>query len=196
MMVLFDIIVFDDVVFDVEMIVIYVDVVFGYCDGWVLVCVFVEKGVGDGLLYVFFIEVDVMFVEKFLFQVIWVSSVGMVLFVVFGMVFVSGDVKVESIVQMQVVLVDFDYGDIGVKCDYFVQYFGCLMFEVVFGGVIVEGQCKLYFYWCLFEFVEGEDIVMVCCVWYMIVVKVGGDLFFWFVYQLICVVGLIYVKQG
>ena len=38
----------DDVAPDAEMIAIYADVVFGYCDGWVPVRALAEKGAGDG----------------------------------------------------------------------------------------------------------------------------------------------------
>ena len=48
----------DDVAPDAEMIAIYADVVFGYCDGWVPVRALAEKGAGDSPPHVPFIEAD------------------------------------------------------------------------------------------------------------------------------------------
>ena len=76
----------DDVAPDAEMIAIYADVVFGYCDGWVPVRALAEKGAGDGPPHVPFIEADTTLAAKLALQATWASDAGMALFVAPGTV--------------------------------------------------------------------------------------------------------------
>ena len=186
----------DDVAPDAEMIAIYADVIFGYCDGWVPVRALAEKGAGDGPPHVPFIEADATLAAKLALQATWASRVGMALFVAPGTVVAPGDAKAESIVQTQVVLVDLDHGDIGAKRDHLVQHLGCPTLEVASGGVTAEGQRKLHLYWRLSEPAEGEDIGTVCRARHMIAAKVGGDPSFRSAHQPIRVAGSIHAKQG
>lgn len=139
----------DDVAPDAEMIAIYSDVVFGYCDGWVPVRALAEKGAGDGPPHVPFIEADATLAAKLALQAAWASDAGMALFVAPGTVAAPGDARADSIVQTQVVLVDLDHGDIGSKRDHLVQHLGSPTLEVASGGVTAEGQRKLHLYWRL-----------------------------------------------
>lgn len=186
----------DDVAPDAEMIAIYADVVFGYCDGWVPVRALAEKGAGDGPPHVPFIEADATLAAKLALQATWASDAGMALFVAPGTVAAPGDARAESIVQTQVVLVDLDHGDICSKRDHLVQHLGCPTLEVASGGVTADGQRKLHLYWRLTEPAEGEDIATVCRARHMIAAKVGGDPSFRSAHQPIRVAGSIHAKQG
>lgn len=186
----------DTIAPDAEMIAIYADVVFGYCDGWVPVRALAEKGAGDGPPHVPFIEADATLAAKLALQATWASDAGMALFVAPGTVAAPGDARAESIVQTQVVLVDLDHGDIGAKRDHLVQHLGCPTLEVASGGVTAEGQRKLHLYWRLTEPAEGEDIATVCRARHMIAAKVGGDPSFRSAHQPIRVAGSIHAKQG
>lgn len=73
-------------------------------------------------------------------------------------------------------------GDILVKLDYVICYFGVFMFIIESGGCMFEGVVKFYVWWKLIEFVEGEELVIFCCLCGEIVVKVGGDMYFCLVY--------------
>ena len=191
-----DTIVPDDVAPDAEMIAVYADVVFGYCDGWVPVRALAEKGAGDGPPHVPFIEADATLAAKLALQATWASDAGMALFVAPGTVAAPGDARAESIVQTRVVLVDLDHGDIGAKRDHLVQHLGCPTLEVASGGVTTEGQRKLHLYWRLTEPAEGDDIATVCRARHMIAAKVGGDPSFRSAHQPIRVAGSIHAKQG
>lgn len=181
---------------DAEMIAVYADVVFGYCDSWVPVRALAEKGAGDGPPHLPFIEADGTLAAKLALQAAWASGAGMALFVVPGTVAAPGEARADSIVQTQVVLVDLDHGDIGAKRDHLIRHIGTPSLEVASGGVTEQGQRKLHLYWRLTEPAEGEDIAMVCRARHMIAAKVGGDPSFRSAHQPIRVAGSIHAKQG
>ena len=178
------------------MIADYVDVVFGYCDGWVPVRALAEKGTADQPPHTPFILADGDLAAKLAQQAAWAAHGGMALFVVPGTVGAPGEAKADDVLQTQVVLVDLDHGDVSGKRDHLTRYLGPPSLEVASGGVTPEGQRKLHLYWRLTEPAEGDDIVTVCRLRHAIAAKVGGDPAFRSAHQPIRVAGSVHAKAG
>jgi putative DNA primase/helicase len=181
---------------DAVSIAAYVEVVFGYCDGWVAVRALAEKGANDRPPHTPFVVADKELASKLAVQAGWANETGMALFVVPGTVAAPGEAKAEDIVQTQVVLVDLDHGDIAAKRDYLLRHLGAPTLEVASGGITPEGQRKLHLYWRLTEPAEGEEITKVCRLRHAIAVKVGGDPSFRSAHQPIRVAGSVHAKGG
>lgn len=181
---------------DAVSIAAYVEVVFGYCDGWVAVRALAEKGANDRPPHTPFVVADKELASKLAVQAGWANEAGMALFVVPGTVAAPGEAKAEDIVQTQVVLVDLDHGDIAAKRDHLLRHLGAPTLEVASGGITPEGQRKLHLYWRLTEPAEGEEIAKVCRLRHAIAVKVGGDPSFRSAHQPIRVAGSVHAKGG
>lgn len=181
---------------DTEMLAVFADVVFGYCDGWAPVRALAEKGAADAPPHTPFLEADHELVAKLARQAEWAADAGMALFVVPGTVASPGDARAEHIVQSQVVLVDLDHGDITAKRDHLVRHLGTPTLDVASGGITAEGARKRHLYWRLNEPAEGEDIAQVCRARQMIAAKVAGDPAFKSAHQPIRVAGSIHAKSG
>ncbi len=178
------------------MIATYVEVVFGYCDGWVPVRALPEKGAtGSQPSHLPFIEADADLAAKLSRQAAWAANGDMALYVVPGTVAAPGKAKAENVAQTQVVLVDLDHGDINRKRDHLIHHLGPATLEVASGGITAEGQSKLHLYWQLSEPAEGGDIATVCRLRHIIAIKAGGDTSFRSAHQPIRVAGSIHAKK-
>lgn len=180
----------------VEMIGIFADVVFGYCEHLVPVRALAEKGEEDRPPHTPFMAADADLAEKLVTQAEWAADSGMALFVIPGTVLNPGEAKAADVVQTQVVLVDLDAGDIAAKRAHLARYLGEPTLEVASGGVTPEGQRKLHLYWKLTEPAEADDVASVCRVRHMIAGKVGGDPSFRSAHQPIRVAGSVHAKSG
>lgn len=179
-----------------EMIAIYADVVFGYCDYLVPVRSLAEKGAGDAPPHTPFLPADAELAAKLAHQADWAAQSGMALFVVPGTVAEAGAARAEHVVQTQVVLVDLDHGDIAAKRAHLVHNLGTPTLEVASGGITPQGQDKLHLYWRLTEPAEDEDVARVCRARQLIAAKVGGDPAFKSAHQPIRVAGSVHAKTG
>ena len=179
-----------------EMIAIFADVIFGYCEHLVPVRALAEKGGPDAPPHTPFLNADNSLADKLAMQADWASQTAMALFVIPGTVAKSGEARAEHVIQTQVILVDLDHGDIAAKRDHLARHLGAPTLEVASGGVTPEGQRKLHLYWRLTEPAEGNDIAAVCRARYMIATKVGSDPAFRSAHQPIRVAGSIHAKSG
>ena len=181
---------------DAAMVADYADMVFGWCEGWVAVRALAEKGGPDRAPHTPFLPADADLAAKLAVQAQWAAEAGMALTVIPGTVPEPGQASAEHIVQMQVVLVDLDGGDIAVKRAHLIQHLGVPSLEVASGGITPEGQEKLHLYWRLTEPATGEDLATVCRLRHAIAVKVGGDPAFRSAHQPIRVAGSVHAKAG
>ncbi len=179
-----------------DMIGVFADVVFGYCEHQVPVRALAEKGEDDRPPHTPFLPADRDLGTKLAAQAKWAAESGMALFVIPGTVLNPGEAKAADVVQTQVVLVDLDAGDIAAKREHLARYLGDPTLEVASGGVTPEGQRKLHLYWKLTEPAEAEDVAAVCRVRHMIAGKVGGDPAFRSAHQPIRVAGSVHAKSG
>ncbi len=182
---------------DPEQIAVFLDVVFGYCEGWVPLRGFVDKGQGiDGRPHNAWIEIDDSLLEKAVSFAGWAAREGAAFYVVPGTVAETGKAKAADVQQMQTVLVDVDAGDIAAKLDHLIRHLGEPTLLVESGGRTPDGLDKLHVWWRLSEPAEGEDISLLCRLRGDIAVKVGGDTHFRSAHQPIRLAGSVYHKGG
>ena len=148
-----------DVEPDAEQIAIFLDVVFSYCDGWVPLRGFIDKGQGvDGRPHNAWIEGDANLLKKAIAFAGWAAREGAAFYVVPGTVAESGKAKSADVRQMQTVLVDLDAGDIASKLDHLIRHLGEPTLIVESGGRTPDGLDKLHVWWRLTEPAEADDI--------------------------------------
>lgn len=182
---------------DPEQIAVFLDVVFGYCEGWAPLRGFVDKGQGiAGRPHNVWIEVDGGLLEKAVSFAGWAAREGAAFYVVPGTVTDVGKAKAADVRQMQTVLVDLDAGDIPAKLDHLILHLGEPTLIVESGGRTADGIDKLHVWWRLSEPAEAEDIALLCRLRGDIAVKVGGDTHFRSAHQAIRLAGSVYHKGG
>ena len=182
---------------DPEQIAIFLDVVFGYCEGWAPLRGFVDKGQGiAGRPHNVWVEVDGGLLEKAISFAGWAAREGAAFYVVPGTVAEAGKAKATDVRQMQTVLVDLDAGDIPAKLDHLILHLGEPTLIVESGGRTPDGIDKLHVWWRLSEPAEAEDIALLCRLRGDIAVKVGGDTHFRSAHQPIRLAGSVYHKGG
>lgn len=182
---------------DPEQIAVFLDVVFGYCEGWAPLRGFVDKGQGiAGRPHNVWVEVDGGLLEKAISFAGWAAREGAAFYVVPGTVAEAGKAKAADVRQMQTVLVDLDAGDIPAKLDHLILHLGEPTLIVESGGRTPDGIDKLHVWWRLSEPAEAEDIALLCRLRGDIAVKVGGDTHFRSAHQPIRLAGSVYHKGG
>ncbi len=182
---------------DPEQIAVFLDVVFGYCEGWAPLRGFVDKGQGiAGRPHNVWVEVDGSLLEKAISFAGWAAREGAAFYVVPGTVAEAGKAKAADVRQMQTVLVDLDAGDIPAKLDHLILHLGEPTLIVESGGRTPDGIDKLHVWWRLSEPAEAEDIALLCRLRGDIAVKVGGDTHFRSAHQPIRLAGSVYHKGG
>ena len=182
---------------DPEQIAVFLDVVFGYCEGWAPLRGFVDKGQGiSGRPHNVWVEGDGGLLGKAISFAGWAAREGAAFYVVPGTVAEAGKAKAADVRQMQTVLVDLDAGDIPAKLDHLILHLGEPTLIVESGGRTPDGIDKLHVWWRLSEPAEAEDIALLCRLRGDIAVKVGGDTHFRSAHQPIRLAGSVYHKGG
>ncbi len=182
---------------DPEQLGVFLDVVFGYCEGLIPVRGFVDKGQGrDGKPNNIWIDADAAAFDKLKTFATWAWREGAALYVIPGTVMAQGQARAHEVVQMQAIVVDLDAGDILAKLAHLVRHLGTPTLVVESGGRTPEGAVKLHIWWKLTEVASGEDLVTLCRLRGDIAMKVGGDTHFRSAHQPIRVAGSVYHKGG
>lgn len=120
---------------DENQIAVFLDVVFGYCEGFIPVRGFVDKGQGfDGRPHNIWIGADAQAHEKMLAFAAWAAREGAAVYVVPGVVAEHGQAKAADLVQMQTIVVDLDVGDIPAKLEHLILHLGAPTLIVESGG--------------------------------------------------------------
>ncbi len=182
---------------DPEQLGVFLDVVFGYCEGLIPVRGFVDKGQGrDGKPNNIWIDADASAFDKLKTFATWAWREGAALYVIPGTVMAQGQARAHEVIQMQAVVVDLDAGDILAKLGHLVRHLGTPTLVVESGGRTPEGAIKLHVWWKLTEAATGEDLNTLCRLRGDIAMKVGGDTHFRSAHQPIRVAGSVYHKGG
>lgn len=182
---------------DATQLGVFLDVVFGYCEGLIPVRGFVDKGQGrDGKPNNIWIEADASAFEKLKTFATWAWREGAALYVIPGTVAAQGQARAHEVIQMQAIVVDLDAGDIIAKLGHLVHHLGTPTLVVESGGRTPEGALKLHVWWKLTEAATGEDLANLCRLRGDIAMKVGGDTHFRSAHQPIRVAGSVYHKGG
>ena len=142
---------------DAEQLGVFLDVVFGYCEGLIPVRGFVDKGQGsDGKPNNIWIEADASAFDKLKTFATWAWREGAALYVIPGTVAEQGQARAHEVLQMQAVVVDLDAGDILAKLAHLVRHLGTPTLVVESGGRTPEGAIKLHVWWKLTEAADGR----------------------------------------
>ena len=182
---------------DTEQLGVFLDVVFGYCDGLIPIRGFVDKGQGfDGKPHNIWIEADCSATARLATFVAWAAREGAAVYVLPGTVGEPGQARAADVRQMQTIVVDLDAGKVNAKLAHLQRHLGTPTLIVESGGRTPEGHDKLHVWWRLSEPAEGEDIARLCYLRHAIAVKVGGDTHFRSAHQPIRVAGSVYHKGG
>ena len=182
---------------DAAQLGVFLDVVFGYCEGLIPVRGFVDKGQGrDGKPNNIWIDADGSAFDKLKTFATWAWREGAALYVSPGTVAAQGQARAHEVIQMQAVVVDLDAGDILAKLAHLIRYLGIPTLVVESGGRTPEGAVKLHVWWKLTEAAAGEDLATLCRLRGDIAMKVGGDTHFRSAHQPIRVAGSVYHKGG
>lgn len=173
----------------------FVDVVFGYLDGYAPIRALSETGTPDQKPVSRFPRVsDLADILKRLSPDAALKSRGV--YVVPGTVAAPGSAKAEDVISTGVVLIDLDEGDILAARDHLVLCLGLPTMEIASGGRTSAGQDKLHLYWKLTEAATGGDLERVRRLRELIATRVGGDSSFDSLHQPIRVAGTIHGKNG
>ena len=182
---------------DAAQLGVFLDVVFGYCEGLIPVRGFVDKGQGrDGKPNNIWIYADGSAFDKLKTFANWAWREGAALYVIPGTVECQGQARAHEVIQMQAVIVDLDAGDIIAKLGHLVHHLGTPTLVVESGGRTPEGALKLHVWWKLTEAATGDDLATLCRLRGDIAMKVGGDTHFRSAHQPIRVAGSVYHKGG
>ena len=176
---------------------IFLEVVFGYCDGLIPIRGFVDQGQGlETKPHNIWIPADRHAAESLAAYATWAAREGSAVYVIPGTVAEHGQARAEHVLQMQTLVVDLDAGDIEAKLAHLVQHLGAPTLLVESGGRTAEGAAKLHVWWRLTEPAEGQDLARLCALRGEIADKVGGDTHFRSAHQPIRVPGTVYRKHG
>lgn len=182
---------------DPDAIAIFLDLVFGYSNGWIAVRSFVEKGLGfDRHPRNIWIKAGDGAAGRVALFAARAAREGMGVYAIPGTVAESGRARAADVRQMQAVVVDLDSGDIGAKRDHLARHLGEPTLVVQSGGRTPEGQDKLHVWWRLTEPAEGDDLALLCRLRGDIAAKVGGDRSFRSAHQPIRIAGTVHHKGG
>jgi len=182
---------------DRDAIVRFLEVVTGYCEGWIALRGFVDLGQGfDGRPHTVWIEADDAALEKTVTFVHWAAREGAAAYLIPGTVRDYGCAKAADVFQMQTVVVDLDSGDVEAKAAHLIHNLGRPTLVVESGGITEAGQNKLHLWWQLNEPATDGDIALICRVRLAIAQKAGGDIHFQSAHQPIRIPGSVYHKGG
>jgi hypothetical protein len=182
---------------DAAQIATFLDVVFSYCDGFIPVRGFIDKGQGlEAKPHNIWIAADASARDKLVTFTTWAARESVAVYVIPGTVAEPGHARAAEVRQMQAVVVDLDAGDIGAKLAHLVRHLGQPTLVVASGGRTQDGVDKLHVWWKLTEPAEGEDLARLCRLRADIAAKVGGDGHFGSAHQPIRVPGSIHHKAG
>jgi hypothetical protein len=187
----------DEVEPDREQIKVFLDVVFGYCDGLIPVRNLREKGQEPlGPASYCWLEIGSRGYDTLADIAATAARTRTALYVIPGTVAEHGQASAHHVLQMQSLVVDIDGGDIATKLAHLIRFLGPPTLIVESGGLTEEGADKLHAWWRLTEAVSGRDLAHVCDLRRLIAEKVGADGAFASAHQPIRVAGSVYHKYG
>lgn len=186
----------DTAMIDTQAMAHHLDLLFGWCEGFIPLRAFPEKGNAGRRPYLEWIacadgmaEAAARFCET-------ASDSGLAAYVIPGTVAERGKAGAADIRQMQALLIDLDDGDIEAKERLLTTHIGTPSLVIESGGVTPEGRAKLHLYWKLSEPVDGEELRTLLDLRRIIAEAAGGDTHFASAHQPIRLAGSIYRKHG
>ena len=185
-----------DISVDVSAIQTYLDVVFGYLDeGFIPLRSFPEKSQGQGKPHNIWIQHNDQSAKSVQNFSAYCHQNRRSCFCIPGLVKSQNQAKADDIIQMGVLLLDIDHGDIEAKLSHVTQCIGMPTLIVKSGGITADNQSKLHLYWKLSEPAEDDDLQLLLKLRHELAIKVGGDVHFQSAHQPIRIAGSIHHKK-
>jgi RecA-family ATPase len=175
----------------------YLDVLFGFLDeGFIPLRCFSESTKHQNAPYNIWVENDEHAASKVVNFANYCHSNKQACYLIPGLVSAEKQAKSADIIQMGVLLVDLDDGDIEAKLKHAIQFIGEPTLVVESGGTTLDGQAKLHAYWKLSEPVDQSDLESLLKLRAQLAQKIGGDTHFKSAHQPIRIAGSIHHKHG
>ena len=178
-----------------EAISAYVEMVFGYLEGFVPIRVLAETGTPDRPPKVAYHRIADL-AEALSWMAAKAADDSRGLYVVPGTVEQPGSARAADVIQTGVLVVDLDTGDIDAAVAHLDEHVGPPTLDVASGGTTEAGQTKRHLYWKLTEAASGDDLERIRALRETLAAKVGGDSAFKSLHQPIRVPGTIHGKNG
>jgi hypothetical protein len=182
---------------DGAQIALFIDVVFGYCEGLIPVRGIAEKGMKESPAP----QTDWYPADRSAAGAVAAFArdaalAGRATYVIPGTVAARGQARADDIGQMQAIVVDLDAGDIAAALPHLIRHLGQPTLVVESGGRTDSGVPKLHVWWKLTEPVVGNGVAELCRLRSEVAHKVSGDRHFASAHQPIRVAGSVYGKNG
>ncbi|MBS0126458.1 hypothetical protein KB874_20440 [Aestuariicoccus sp. KMU-90] len=173
----------------------FIDIVFGYLEGFVPIRMFAETGTADQQPVIEFCGIDEAAARlERLAPLAAHRQLG--LYVIPGTTTQRASAQASDVVQTGVLVVDLDKSEISENRDLLVKHIGPPTLEVASGGRTEQRKRKLHLYWRLTEAATGEDLERVRLMRQKLARRGGGDPSFGSMHQPIRVPGSIHGKYG
>jgi hypothetical protein len=175
----------------------YLDVLFGFLDeGFIPLRCFSESTKQQNAPYNIWVDNDEHAASKVVSFANYCHNNQQACYLIPGLVGTEKQAKSADIIQMGVLLVDIDDGDIETKLKHAIQFIGEPTLVVESGGTTSDGQAKLHAYWKLSEPVDQSDLESLLKLRAQLAQKIGGDTHFKSAHQPIRIAGSIHHKHG
>ena len=174
----------------------YLDVLFGFLDeGFIPLRCFSESTKQQNAPYNIWVDNDEHAAGKVVNFANYCHSNKQACYLIPGLVSAEKQAKSVDIIQMGVLLVDLDDGDIEAKLKHAIQFIGDPTLVVESGGTTTDGKAKLHAYWKLSEPVDQSDLESLLKLRAQLAQKIGGDTHFKSAHQPIRIAGSVHHKH-
>ena len=184
---------------DKDAIAVYLKTVFGYCDGFIPVRMFMEKG-ATGNQYQQLHWIPTTNLEGMMQQLRPLVERGrnfkMGVYVIPGTTTERNQGKAADIINYPCFIVDIDSGDIESTKNYIIAQLGQPTLEIYSGGKTEDNSYKRHLYWKLTEAAEGTDIKRLTSAQKLAAQKIGSDPSFGSPHQPIRLPGSVHQKNN
>tara|TARA_Y100000813_G_scaffold197992_1_gene184630 strand:+ start:4015 stop:6249 length:2235 start_codon:yes stop_codon:yes gene_type:complete len=186
---------------DRETIETYLKTVYGYCEGYVPIRMFMEKGVIGGtnnfqqLHWIPLTNLKLM-IEQVKPLVERGRNFKMGVYVIPGTVAERNQAKATDIINYPCFIIDIDSGDIEAAKNYIIEQLGQPTLEIYSGGKTEANVYKRHLYWKLTEPATGVDIQRLTSAQKLAAKKIGADPSFGSAHQPIRLPGGVHQKNN
>jgi len=184
---------------DKEAIEVYLKTVYGYCEGYIPIRMFMEKG-ATGNQYQQLHWIPTSNLEGMMQQLKPLVERGrnfkMGVYVIPGTTTERNQGKASDIINYPCFIVDIDSGDIEGTKNYIIAQLGQPTLEVYSGGKTEDNSYKRHLYWKLTEAATGTDIKRLTSAQKLAAQKIGADPSFGSPHQPIRLPGSVHQKNN
>lgn len=185
---------------DTDAIKLYLETLYGYCEGFIPIRMFMEKGVSGTAHYQQLHWIPTTNLEVMHEQLRPLVERGrnfkMGVYVIPGTVAARDQAKATDIINYPCFVVDIDSGDIEASKNYIIAQLGQPSLEIYSGGKTEDNIYKRHLYWKLTEPARGADITRITSAQKLAAQKIAADPSFGSAHQPIRLPGSVHQKNN